>query len=71
VFRSRSRSPEQCRAKALKDLRESARPKEAMERGEVKTHVYKEYISAASVVGVAAFLFATFASQGASIAGNL
>ncbi|KAL7408757.1 hypothetical protein BDY24DRAFT_419499, partial [Mrakia frigida] len=64
-------SPEQCKAKALKDLRDSARPKETMERGQVKTRVYKEYISAASVWGVALFLFATFAAQGFSIGGNL
>ena len=66
-----SRSLKQSKANAIRDLRESSRPKEVTQQGQVKTTVYRSYISAASTLGVIFFLLATFAGQGASIAGNL
>ena len=68
---SNPRSTEQSKANAIKELRESSRPKEATEQGQVKTHVYRSYVSAASVIGIVAFLIATFGAQAASITGNL
>jgi hypothetical protein len=52
-------------------MKDSTKPQEAMQRGQVKTHVYSSYISAASTIGVICFLVATFAAQGTSVAGNL
>ena len=53
--RASSISIGQAKKDALRDLRESAKPKEHTERGNVKKHVYKAYIAAASVTGVAFF----------------
>ncbi|KAL7423700.1 hypothetical protein Q5752_001282 [Cryptotrichosporon argae] len=60
----------EAKREALRDLRESAKPKEHTERGNVKREVYKEYISAASTTGVVIFLLALVTSQAASILGN-
>jgi len=68
---SHHRSIQQAKSTAIREMRESSRPKEVMQQGQVKTKVYKSYISAASTTGVIFFLLATFAAQGASIAGNL
>ena len=60
----------QAKRDALKDLRESAKPKEHSEHGTVKKKVYKAYISAASKFGVAVFLLFMAVGQSASIMSN-
>ncbi|KAK0457645.1 P-loop containing nucleoside triphosphate hydrolase protein [Desarmillaria tabescens] len=45
--------------------------KEHMEQGRVKTHVYAEYIRAASKTGFSLFLAAIVAQQASSVLGNL
>lgn len=52
-------------------MKESTKPKEKMERGSVKGHVYKQYIAAASTVGVIAFITMNMAAQAFQIVGNL
>ena len=68
--RASSVSIKQAKRDALKDLRESAKPKEHTERGNVKRQVYKAYISAASPIGVATFVLAVMLGQGANILSN-
>jgi ABC-type multidrug transport system fused ATPase/permease subunit len=68
--RASSVSIGQAKRDALRDLRESAKPKEHSEKGNVKRHVYAAYISAASVLGVSIFLLAMVLGQGSSIMGN-
>ncbi|ORY24672.1 hypothetical protein BCR39DRAFT_546075 [Naematelia encephala] len=68
--RASSVSIGQSKKDALRDLRESAKPKEHSEKGVVKREVYKEYISAASVSGVVSFMVCMIIGQAASIAGN-
>ena len=60
----------QAKRDALKDLRESAKPKEHSEKGNVKRTVYKAYINAAGPYGVAAFVLAVMFGQGANIISN-
>ncbi|CED82203.1 metal resistance protein ycf1 [Phaffia rhodozyma] len=64
-------SAKESKTQAIRRMKDSTKPKEAMERGQVSSSVYKGYISSASFVGVCAFLFATFAAQGSQIASNL
>ncbi len=45
--------------------------REHLEQGKVKSKVYKEYISAASVYGLSLFLLATISQQGASLLATL
>jgi hypothetical protein len=52
-------------------MKESTKPKEKMERGSVKGHVYKQYIAAASTIGVIAFIAMNVAAQAFQIVGNL
>ena len=68
--RASSISIGQAKRDALRDLRESAKPKEHTERGVVKRHVYKAYIAAASVIGVVLFLLFIVIGQSTSIMGN-
>jgi len=56
---------------AVRDLKEDSRPKEKREKGAVNREVYRDYISAASGVGVASFLICILGAQATSIAGNL
>ncbi|WRT65913.1 uncharacterized protein IL334_002864 [Kwoniella shivajii] len=63
-------SLKQAKRDAIKDLRESAKPKEHSEKGNVKKEVYKNYISAASKTGVAVFFLAMLAGQGLGILSN-
>ncbi|WWD18144.1 hypothetical protein CI109_102593 [Kwoniella shandongensis] len=60
----------QAKREAIRDLRESAKPKEHSEKGSVKRDVYKEYINAASKTGFAIFLLAMMAAQGLGITSN-
>ena len=60
----------QAKRDALRDLRESAKPKEHSEKGRVKRDVYKAYIAAASTPGVIAFIVAVAAGQGMGILAN-
>lgn len=60
----------QSKRDALRDLRESAKPKEHSEKGSVKIDVYRQYINAASRIGVALFLIFMVAGQGLSITTN-
>ncbi|TYJ52875.1 hypothetical protein B9479_006510 [Cryptococcus floricola] len=55
---------------ALRDLRESAKPKEHSERGNVKREVYKQYINATSKIGLVAFLLFMALGQGLGVMGN-
>ncbi|ORX35410.1 putative metal resistance protein ycf1 [Kockovaella imperatae] len=68
--RASSISIKQAKRDALRDLRESSKPKEHSEKGVVKRKVYAEYISAASKVGVSFFLLFMIAGQTASILSN-
>lgn len=68
--RASSVSNEQAKRDALRDLRESAKPKEHTERGMVKKAVYKSYISAASKFGFTTFLLCMILGQGFSILSN-
>lgn len=52
-------------------MKESTKPKEKMERGQVKSHVYKTYIAAASTIGVIAFIVMNMSAQAFQIGGNL
>ncbi|WWC88113.1 uncharacterized protein L201_003017 [Kwoniella dendrophila CBS 6074] len=60
----------QAKRDAIKDLRESAKPKEHSEKGNVKKEVYKNYIAAASKIGVVIFLLAMLSGQGLGILSN-
>ncbi|OCF43197.1 metal resistance protein ycf1 [Kwoniella heveanensis CBS 569] len=60
----------QAKRDAIRDLRESAKPKEHSEKGNVKREVYRDYIAAASKIGVAIFLLAMLAGQGLGIMSN-
>ena len=55
---------------ALRDLRESAKPKERSEKGNVKREVYREFIKASSKWGVAVFIGAMSLAQGLNILSN-
>ena len=68
--RASSVSIKQAKRDALRDLRESGKPKEHSEKGVVKRQVYAAYLSAASRVGVAFFLLFMIAGQSASILSN-
>jgi ATP-binding cassette subfamily C (CFTR/MRP) protein 1 len=68
--RASSVSMRQSKRDAIRDLRESAKPKEHSEKGVVKRKVYASYISAASTLGVAIYAIALLISQGTSISGN-
>ena len=68
--RASSVSIKQAKRDALKDLRESSKPKEHSEKGVVKRKVYAAYISAASATGVAFFLLFMIGGQTASILSN-
>ncbi len=57
----------EAKLEAIRDLKESSRPKEQQEKGKVKTKVYLDYIKAASRMGVAAFLLCIFLAQATSI----
>jgi ABC-type multidrug transport system fused ATPase/permease subunit len=52
---------------AIRDLRESAKPKEHTEKGSVKRDIYKRYLAAASVTGVVVFLVCLILGQAAGI----
>jgi len=65
--RASSVSDRQAKRAALRDLRESSKPKEHSEKGAVKNDVYRQYIFAASKVGVALFLLFISLGQGSSI----
>lgn len=64
-------STRQAKIAAVRDLKEDNRPKEHSEKGSVKSDVYKNYIKAASRVGVAAFLACIMLAQATSILGNV
>jgi ABC-type multidrug transport system fused ATPase/permease subunit len=68
--RASSVSIRQAKREALRDLRESAKPKEHSEKGSVKRDVYKRYIAAASRVGVFLFLLFMSLGQASSILSN-
>lgn len=68
--RASSVSIGQAKKDALRDLRESAKPKEHHEQGMVKREVYKSYVAAASAIGVAGFFLAMILGQGSSIMAN-
>ncbi|KAK8865675.1 hypothetical protein IAR55_000820 [Kwoniella newhampshirensis] len=63
-------SVRQAKREALRDLRESGKPKEHVEKGNVKRGVYKQYINASSKIGCAIFLIAMASGQGLSILSN-
>jgi ABC-type multidrug transport system fused ATPase/permease subunit len=63
-------SIKQAKRDALRDLRESAKPKEHSEKGSVKRHVYGQYIKAGSRLGVALFIVLMVTGQGAGILSN-
>lgn len=60
-------STREAKLEAIRDLKESSRPKEHQEKGQVKGKVYRDYIKAASRSGVAAFLLCILLSQATSI----
>ncbi|WVN85580.1 uncharacterized protein L203_100729 [Cryptococcus depauperatus CBS 7841] len=60
----------QAKQDALRDLRESAKPKEHSEKGNVKREIYKEYINASSKWGAALFLLTMGLGQGLGILSN-
>jgi primosomal protein N' len=64
-------SAREAKLEAIRDLKESSKPKEHQEKGQVKTKVYMDYIKAASRLGVASFLLCILLSQAASIRGSL
>jgi len=68
--RASSVSIGQAKKDALRDLRESSKPKEHQERGVVKREVYRSYIAAASTIGVVIFFLTMIMGQGCSIAAN-
>lgn len=68
--RASSVSIGQSKKDALRDLRESAKPKEHSEKGVVKRSVYSAYINAAGIGGVIVFFIATLIAQATSISGN-
>lgn len=57
----------QAKREALRDLRESAKPKEHSEKGQVKRDVYRQYLTAASWVGVFIFVISLGLGQGSGI----
>ncbi len=61
----------EAKLEAIRDLKESSRPKEHSEKGKVKGKVYLDYIKAASRLGVAMFLLCILLSQATSILGNV
>jgi ABC-type multidrug transport system fused ATPase/permease subunit len=63
-------SIKQAKRDALRDLRESAKPKEHSEKGSVKIDVYKQYVNAASRIGVAIFIIFMITGQASSILSN-
>lgn len=63
-------SIKQAKRDALRDLRESAKPKEHSEKGSVKLDVYKRYVRAASRIGVAIFVIFMISGQASSILSN-
>jgi ATP-binding cassette subfamily C (CFTR/MRP) protein 1 len=68
--RASSVSIKQAKRDALKDLRESSKPKEHSEKGNVKREVYKKYIAAASKAGVFVFLLFVGIGQAGGILSN-
>ncbi|WVF70658.1 hypothetical protein IAT40_005451 [Kwoniella sp. CBS 6097] len=60
----------QAKRDAIRDLRESAKPKEHSEKGNVKREVYRDYVRAASKIGVAVFLLGMLGGQGLGIMSN-
>lgn len=68
--RASSVSIGQAKRDALRDLRESSKPKEHKEVGTVKREVYKAYISAASTIGVCTFMLAMILGQASGISAN-
>lgn len=68
--RASSVSIKQAKRDALRDLRESSKPKEHSEKGNVKREVYRKYIAAASRAGVFVFLLFVAIGQGGSILAN-
>jgi ATP-binding cassette subfamily C (CFTR/MRP) protein 1 len=68
--RASSVSIKQAKRDALKDLRESSKPKEHSEKGNVKREVYKKYIAAASKMGVAVFFLFVALGQAGGILSN-
>ncbi|BEJ18143.1 hypothetical protein CspHIS471_0704200 [Cutaneotrichosporon sp. HIS471] len=57
----------QAKRDALRDLRESAKPKEHSEKGQVKRDIYRRYLTAASWWGVVIFATCIASSQGMGI----
>jgi ABC-type multidrug transport system fused ATPase/permease subunit len=57
----------QAKREALRDLRESAKPKEHSEKGQVKRDIYRQYLTAASWWGVVIFVGCMASSQGMGI----
>ncbi|GMK60092.1 hypothetical protein CspeluHIS016_0903090 [Cutaneotrichosporon spelunceum] len=57
----------QAKRDALRDLRESAKPKEHTEKGKVKRSIYRTYLGAASYWGVAIFVICIACSQGMGV----
>jgi ATP-binding cassette subfamily C (CFTR/MRP) protein 1 len=70
MLRPCSVSTRQAKQDALRNLRETAEPKEHSEKGSVKSDVYRRYISAASQVGVALFLVFMSLGQASSVSSN-
>ena len=68
--RASSLSINQVKKDALRDLRESSKPKEHQEQGVVKREVYRSYVQAASGLGVALFFIFMVLGQGSSILAN-
>lgn len=60
----------QAKRDAIRDLRESAKPKEHSEKGSVKRDVYRKYLSAAGISGVVVFIACLVMGQGASLTSN-
>jgi hypothetical protein len=65
--RASSVSIRQAKRDALRELPEGAKPREHSEKGSVKGNVYRQYISAASMVGVISFLVLMSLAQSLSI----
>lgn len=63
-------STKAAKREAVRDLKEDSRPKEARETGAVKRQVYRDYLSAASRIGVVAFFACMIGAQLTSISGN-
>lgn len=60
----------QAKRAIIRDLRESAKPKEHVEKGSVKKTIYKKYIGAAGIAGIFIFVVSLSLGQGSGILSN-